>query len=448
VIVTKKALPRRTFLRGMGATLALPLLDAMVPSMTAWAATAANPVRRLGFVYMPMGATINRWTPAGVGRISELSPSLSSLMPFLDQLTVVSNLELKNAYSAGNHATANSAFLSAAKAKMTEGTDYLLGTTVDQIAAQQIGKETPLPSLELAMDLLTTVGDCDNGFACVYQNNLSWSSPTTPLPAEAHPRVVFERMFGDGGTAAERRAEMKKDASILDWVTDDIARLRGKVGPGDRAKVNQYLDTVREVERRIQRAEKQSGESGLHDLDRPAGVPAAYADHARLMFDLQVLAMQADITRVITFQLARETSNRTYPEAGVPDAHHPLTHHGGNPEKMERVAKINAYHVSLFAYYLDKLKSTADGDGSLLDHSLLLYGSGMGNPDVHDHVNLPILVAGGAAGRLKGARHIKYAEPTPLANLHLTLLDKMGVRLDAFADSRGKIPELMEPAAL
>jgi hypothetical protein len=432
----------------MGTTLALPLLDAMIPSMTALAATPAAPVRRLGFVYMPMGATINRWTPAATGRIIELSPSLSSLTPFLDQLTVITNLELKNAYSAGNHATANSAFLSAAKAKMTEGTDYQLGTTVDQIAAQQIGKETPLPSLELAMDLMATVGDCDNGFACVYQNNLSWSSPTTPLPAEAHPRAVFERLFGDGGNAADRRAEMKKDASILDWVTEDILQLRGKVGPSDRARITHYLDTVREVERRIQKAEAQARESRLPELDRPLGVPAAYADHARLMFDLQVLAMQADMTRVITFQLARETSNRTYPEIGVSDAHHPLTHHGGNPEKMERVAKINAFHVSLFAYFLEKLKATPDGEGSLLDHSAILYGSGMGNPDVHDHVNLPIVVAGGAAGKLKGARHIKYKEPIPLANLHLTLLDKVGVRLDSFADSNGKIPDLLEPQTL
>jgi hypothetical protein len=429
----------------MGATLGLPLLDAMIPAGTALAATAAAPVRRLGFVYIPMGATIKSWTPSATGRITELSPSLSSLTPFLDRLTVITNLELKNAYSAGNHATANSAFLSAAKAKMTEGTDYQLGTTVDQIAAQQIGKETPLPSLELAMDLMATVGDCDNGFACVYQNNLSWSSPTTPLPAEAHPRAVFERLFGDGGKSADRRAEMKKDASILDWITEDIASLRGKVGPADRTRINQYLDTVREVERRIQKAEAQARESRLPELDRPLGVPAAYADHARLMFDLQVLAMQADMTRVITFQLARETSNRTYPEIGVSDAHHPLTHHGGNPEKMERVAKINAFHVSLFAYFLEKLKSTSEGEGSLLDHSAILYGSGMGNPDVHDHVNLPILVAGGAAGRIKGARHIKYKEPVPLANLHLTLLDKIGVRLDSFADSNGKIPDLLEP---
>ena len=448
MIITKKALARRTFLRGLGTTLALPLLDAMVPAMTAAASTPANPVRRLGFVYMPMGAPIAEWTPKGVGRITELSPSLKALAPFVDHLTVISNLELKNAYSPGNHATANSAFLSAARAKMTEGSDYELATTVDQIAAQQIGGETPLPSLELAMDLLSVVGACDNGFACVYQNNLSWSSSTTPLPAEAHPRVVFERMFGDGGSPAERVAELRKNASILDWVTNDLARLRGRLGPSDRTKVEQYLTTVREVERRIQKAEQHTADSQLPDLDRPVGVPASYADHAKLMFDLQVLALQGDITRIITFQLAREASTRTYPEAGVTDPHHPLSHHANNPQSLVKLAKINAYHVSLFAYLLDKLKSTPDGEGSLLDHSLYLFGSGMSNSDVHDHTDLPIVVAGNGAGKLKGGRHIRYEKPTPLANLHLTLLDKMGVHLDSFADSQGKVDELFEPASI
>ncbi len=448
MMITKKALPRRSLLRGIGAGLALPLLDAMVPAMTAMAATPAAPVRRLGFVYIPMGATIAQWTPPELGRMTRLSPTLSSLTPYMDQLTVVSNLELKNAYSPGNHATANAAFLSAAKAKLTEGTDYELGTTVDQIAAQHIGKDSPLPSMELAMDLLTTVGSCDNGFACVYQNNLSWSSPTTPLPAEAHPRLVFERLFGDGGSAAERRAELRKNASILDWVSADIARLQGQLGAGDRTKVGEYLEAVREVERRIQRAEKQTAEAALPDVDRPVGVPASYTDHAKLMFDLQVLAMQADITRVISFQLAREASTRVYPETGVTDPHHPLTHHSGDPEKMARVAKINAYHMSLFAYFLGKMKATREGNGTLLDNSLFLCGSGMGNPDVHDHVNLPIVVAGGAAGKMKGGMHIRYEKPTPLANLHLTLLDKVGVHLDSFADSEGKVSELLRPASL
>src|SRR5438034_5658171 len=434
MIITKKALPRRTFLRGVGASLALPLLDAMVPSMTALAATPANPVRRLGFVYIPMGSNIAQWTPAGSGALGELSPTLRSLAPFVDRLTVLTNLELKNAYP-GTHATSNAAFLSAAKAKWTESSDYYLGTTVDQIAAKQIGGDTRIPSLELAMDLLTTVGQCDNGYACVYQNNLSWSSPTTPLPAEAHPRVVFERLFGDGGSAADRLTELRKRSSLLDWVREDISRLQNRLGPGDRTKVGQYLDTVREVERRIQKAEAQTADSPLPDLDRPVGVPAAYADHARLMFDLQILAMQGDITRVITFQLARETSTRTYPEIGVSEGHHPLTHHGGDPEKIAKVAKINQFHVSLFAEFVQKLKATPEAGGSLLDHVLYLYGSGMGNPNVHDHVNLPIIVAGGAAGKMRGGRHVRYGEPTPLANLHLTLLDKVGVRLDSFADS-------------
>jgi hypothetical protein len=442
MIITRKALPRRTFLRGMGATVALPLLDAMVPSMTALAQTAAKPVRRLGFVYMPMGCDLPRWTPSGAGSVVELSPTLQSLRPVANHLTVISNLELRNAYP-GTHATSNASFLSAATAKWTESTDYHLGTTVDQVAAQQIGHQTLLPSLELSMDLLQTVGQCDNGYACVYQNNLSWSSPTTPLPAEAHPRIVFERLFGEGGSAADRQAALRRRASLLDSLRDDITRLQRTLGPEDRSRVGQYLDTVREVERRIEKAENQTAEVGLPDLDRPVGVPAAYADHARLMFDLQVLAMQADVTRVLTFQLARETSNRTYPEIGVPDPHHPLTHHGNAPDKVAKMAKINAFHVSLFAYYLEKLKATREGDGSLLDNSLILYGSGMGDPNVHDHVNLPILVAGNGAGTPNGARHIKYDKPTPLANLHLTLLERVGVRMDAFADSKGRVDELL-----
>jgi hypothetical protein len=448
MMISKKALPRRTFLRGMGATVALPLLDAMIPSMTALAQTPANPVRRLGFVYIPMGSDIARWTPAGEGgALTELSSTLSPLAPVMKHITVVSNMELKNAYP-GTHATSNAAFLSAAKAKWTESSDYFLGTTVDQIAAKQMGQETQLPSLELAMDLMEVVGQCDNGYACVYQNNLSWSSPTTPLPAEAHPRIVFERLFGEGGTSPQRRAALGRRASLLDWVRDDISRLQRQLGAADRSKISQYLDTVREVERRIQMAEAQTLDSPLPDLDRPVGVPADYADHAKLLFDLQVLALQGDVTRVITFQLARETSNRTYAEIGVPDAHHPTSHHGGDPEKIAKIAKINQFHVSLFGYFLERLASVTDGDGTLLDHSVLMYGSGMGNPNIHDHVNLPIIVAGGGAGKIRGGRHIKYAEPTPLANLHLTLLDRVGVRLDSFADSTGKIDTLFSPVNL
>ena len=441
MIVTKKALPRRTFLRGAGVTLALPLLDAMLPAFSS--AAAAAPVRRLGFVYIPMGCNWFQFFPEAVGNISELSPTLSTLAPCKDQVTVISNMELKNSYSPGNHATSNSGFLSAARAKFTEGADYELATTVDQIAAKQIGKDTRLPSLELAMDATTPIGACDGGMACIYETSLSWSSPTTPLPAEANPRVVFERLFGDGGSAADRLAALREDGSLIDFVSEDIAHVEKKLGPSDRTKLSQYLESVREIERRIQKAEGETAKSPMPDLTRPIGVPSEYADHARLMFDLQVLAMQADITRVITFQLAREASTRTYPEVGVPEAHHPTSHHGNDPEKLAKLAKINAFHVSLFAYYVQKLKATPDGDGTLLDHSMILLGSGMGNPDIHNHVNLPIVVAGGAASKSKGARHIKYAEPTPLANLHLTLLERAGVHLDSFADSHGRVDELL-----
>jgi len=299
------------------------------------------------------------------------------------------------------------------------------------------------------MDMLQTTGQCDNGYACVYQNNLSWSSPTTPLPSEAHPRVVFERLFGEGGSRAERQAALRRRGSLLDLVVDDLTGLKLSLGAADRARVNDYLETVREVERRIQRAEADTAKDALPaELERPLGAPAVYADHARLMFDLQVLAWQGDITRVITFQLARETSNRTYPEIGVPDPHHPLSHHGNDPAKIARMAKINAHHVSLFAYFIDRLRRTPDGDGSLLDHSALLYGSGIGNPNVHDHTDLPVIVAGGALGGFKHGRHIRYDQPTPLANLHLTLLDKVGVAIDHFADSNGRASELFVPLSV
>ena len=441
MIITRKAIPRRTLLRGMGATVALPLLDAMVPAMTATASTPASPVRRLGYIFIPMGSDITRWTPPGNDSLTELSPILQPLEQHKDHITVVTNMELKNAYP-GTHATSNSAYLSCAKAKLTESTDYYLGTTVDQIAAKEIGQDTKLPSLELGMDLLDVVGQCDDGFACVYQNNLSWSSPTTPLPYEAHPRKVFGRLFGEG-SPEERSRTLKKKASMLDRVKSDILRLQRELGSSDRSKVDQYLNSVREVERRIQIAEAGGAEKPTPDMERPVGVPAAYADHVRLMFDLQVLALQADITRVITLQLAREGSTRSYNEIGVSEPHHPLTHHGNDQDKIAKVAKINEYHVSLFGYLLKKLKTTPDGDGSLLDHSMYMYGSGMGDPNLHDHINLPILVAGGGAGRLKGGRHIRYADRTPLANLHLTLLEKAGVRMDSFADSKGKIEELL-----
>jgi len=289
---------------------------------------------------------------------------------------------------------------------------------------------------------------CNNGYACVYQNCLSWSSPTTPLPSEAHPRIVFERLFGEGGNAVARREALRSRASLLDSFSGDIARLKQRVGIRDRVRVDQYLDSIREIERQIQHAEAAATDNTMPDLDRPVGVPAAFADHAKLMFDLQILALQADITRVITFQLTREQSNRTYPEIGVADPHHPTSHHGNDPEKVAKIAKINTFHVSLFAEFLQRMKATPDGDGSLLDHTVYLYGSGMGNPSLHDHENLPILVAGGAASGMKGGRHIKYEKPMPLANVHLTLLDRVGVEMDSFGDSSGKVEVLFDPATL
>ena len=427
---------------------ALPLLDAMIPAATAMAETvaAAEKLKRIGYVYIPMGFNPDKWIPDGK-TLDKLPFSLRPLEKVKDRLTVVTNTDLKNAYP-GSHATSNSAFLSAARAKRTESTDYYNGTTVDQIAAKHIGQNSQLPSLELAMDLLSTVGQCDNGYACVYQNNLSWASPTQPLPAEAHPRLVFEMLFGDGGTPAQRSAALNKRASLLDSVNQEIKRMKNRVGAADRNRIDGYLQNVREVERRIQLAESTIKDNPLPDLDRPMGVPTSYKEHARLMFDLQLLAFQGDITRVISFQLAREASTRCYPEIGVPEPHHPVTHHGNNPEKLEKCAKINRFHVSLFAEFLEKMANTPEAGGSLLDHSVYMYGSGMGDSDAHDHSNLPILIAGGASQKMKGGRHIKYDEACPLSNVHLTLLNKVGVPLETFADSTGTVDDLFDPVDL
>jgi len=441
MFLTKKAIPRRTLLKTARAALALPLLDAMIPAVTAWAQTPAKPVARLGFVFIPMGCDQARWTPPGEGNLDTLSPILAPLKPVKDYVTVLTNTRLMNAYP-GTHDTSNASFLSAAFAKHTESSDYYLGTTVDQIAAKELGKDTQLASLQLAMDLNPLAGVCNNGYACVYQNCLSWSSPTTPLPSEAHPRVVFERLFGEGGSGAARRAALRDRASLLDSFNSDIAKLKGRLGNPDRVRLDQYLDSVRQIEREIERAEKAVADNKTPDMDRPIGVPAAFADHAKLMFDLQVLAFQANITRVVTFQLTREESNRTYPEIGVADPHHPTSHHGNDPEKLAKLAKINTFHMSLFADFLQKLKATPDGDGSLLDHTVYVYGSGMGNSSLHDHERLPMLVAGGAATGLKGNRHIRYEKGMDLANLHLTLLDRVGVHLDSFGDSTGEIQQL------
>jgi hypothetical protein len=448
MIITKMALPRRTFLRGLGATVALPLLDAMVPAASAMARTVSSAPRRLGIVYMPMGVHYEPWTPKENGRLTELSESLSPLMPHLDNVTVVTNLEIDAAHTTGNHASANSSFLTCVKPKRTEGSDYVNGTSVDQIAAQQIGKETPLPSLELGTDLIAQVGNCDNGYACAYMNSLSWASPTAPNPTESDPRIAFERLFGDGGTPEQRKAELKQNKSILDWVLEDMSDLQKQLGSSDRHRVGEYLDTVREVERRIQRAEASATDSPLTDLTRPTSVPEAWEDHVKLMYDMQILALQADLTRVITFQMAREASTRTYPQIGVPEPHHPISHHVDDPEKLAKLAKINQYHVSLFAYMIDQLKNTDDGEGSLLDSTTYMIGSGLGNPNVHNHRNLPIIVASGSGSSIVGGQHVKYDELKPLANLHLTLLDDVGARIDQFADSTGRAGEVIEPLTL
>ena len=447
-MISRKAISRRTLLKGSGAMVALPLLDAMIPAATAMAETvaAAEKLKRIGYVYIPMGFNPDRWIPTDK-TLDKLPFSLQPLDKVKNRLTVITNTDLKNAYP-GSHATSNSAFLSAARAKRTESTDYYNGTTVDQIAAKHIGQQSQLPSLELSMDMLSTVGQCDNGYACVYQNNLSWASPTQPLPAEAHPRLVFEMLFGDGGTPKQRSAALDKRASLLDSVTQEIKRMKNRVGAADRNRIDGYLQNVREVERRIQLAESTIKDNPLPDLDRPMGVPNSYREHARLMFDLQLLAFQGDITRVISFQLAREASTRCYTEIGVPEPHHPVTHHGNNPEKLEKVAKINRFHVSLFAEFLEKMANTPEGNGSLLDHSVYMYGSGMGDPNKHDHSNLPILIAGGASQKMQGGRHIEYKEACPLSNVHLTLLNKVGVPLETFADSTGTVKDLFEPVSL
>lgn len=445
MIVTKVALPRRTFLRGVGATLALPLLDAMVPAFSPIVQTAANAPRRLGFFYIPNGAIMDSWTPPAVGAGFELTPILQPLAAHRNQFLVLTGLSQKAADSIGDgngdHSRATPAWLSATHPRRTEGSDVMAGITADQLAAQTLGATTQLPSLEMSMDANYLVGNCENGYSCVYMNTVSWRTPTQPIPMENNPRVLFERMFGEGGSADARRAQLKKNRSLLDSVTDEIAGLQKTLGAGDRAKINEYVEAVRDIERRIQRAEQTDGSALPDNLERPVGIPETFEQHLELMFDLQVLAWQADMTRVITFMLGRELSQRTYTNIGISDPHHGLTHHAGDKEKIAKVIKINTYHASLFAKFLDKLKATADGDGSLLDHAMVLYGGGISDGNGHTHHNLPMLLAGGAGGSLKGGRHLKYND-APMANLLVTMLDKAGVPVEKFGDSTGPIAEL------
>ena len=449
MVITKKCLPRRTFLRGMGVTLALPLLDSMVPAFAQVRGSAARGIQRFAVVYVPNGINMAKWTPAGEGPL-EMTAILAALAPFKERLLLLSGLASEPAMpitgeGTGDHARASAAFLTGVHPKKTEGRDLKAGVSMDQIAAQYMGTETQLPSLELCLDSNDLLGACEAGWSCAYANTLAWRTPTTPLPMENDPRLVFERLFGDvaSTTPAARLARIKKDQSILDSLTDEVRRFQTQLGTGDRAKMAQYLDGVREVEKRIQKAEAQSSRE-LPEIPKPMGIPGTFEEHAKLMFDLQALAFQTDLTRVSTFMMSREVSPRTYPEIGVSDPHHGLSHHGDNPEKLELLAKVNTFHVNLLAHFLEKLQSTADGDGTLLDHVTLLYGCGISNGNEHLHTDLPILLAGKGGGQLKGGRHIRVAEGTPLTNLQLTLLDKLGVPAEHLGDSTGRVEHISD----
>ena len=445
MIIMRKALSRRTCLRGAGVSLALPLLDAMVPALTAASQTAAKPAMRLGFFYVPNGVTLPDWYSSGDERSVELSAILKPLEPYRNQVTVIKGLANVQADSmglaSGPHTRGHVTWLSGVRPKHTEGADIQAGKTIDQFAADRLGEETPLTSLELALDPNYIAGNCDNGYSCVYQNTFSWRTPTTPLSMETNPRVAFERLFGDGGDPSLRRAEMRKNRSILDWVSQDMARLQRQLGLGDQRSLTGYIEAVRDVERRIQKAE-QRGVDSLPVVEKPLGIPASDDEHAALMFDLQFLAYQADITRVVSFQIGREQSARTYPHIGVPNAHHEVSHHQGNVQRMALNTKINTFHVSQLTRLLEKMRATADGDGSLLDHAILLYGGGLGDGDFHNPHDLPVVLVGGGCGTLKGNRLLKAAVDTPMMNLGLSLLDKVGVELSSLGDSTGRLAGL------
>jgi hypothetical protein len=436
--IFNKTLPRRTLLRGIGASLALPLLDSMVPALSSASAQIAQPAKRLGVVYVPNGMAMKSWTPATDGTGFEITRILKPMAAYQDRMVVLTGLNGTNS-NAGVHASASTRFLTGTIPARTES-DLRAAVSVDQLVARELGRQTQLGSLELALDQSDVFGSCDIGFSCQYTSTIAWRDANTPLPMETNPRVVFERLFGDTGTTdpTVRLQRIRKDQSLLDAVSDRVSALNRKVGAGDRAKLDQYLDAVRDVERRIQMAEAQSNRE-LPVVEQPAGVPATYEEHAKLMFDMQVLAYQTDLTRVITFMMGRELSGRTYAEIGVPDSHHPTSHHRDDPALYEKVTKINEFHTSLFAYYLDKLDATPDGNGSLLDNMLMLYGAGMSDSNRHDNTGLPLVLLGGGSGSVKGGRHLRYEEGTPISNLHLTMLDKMGFPLERIGNSTGAL---------
>jgi hypothetical protein len=437
MFITKLSLPRRTFLRGMGATVALPLLEAMVPASTALATTAANPRVRFGAVYIPNGAIMEQWIPDAVGADFEFKPILKPLEPFGDSLVVVSNLTRSHPGSqVGDHAVSAAGFLTGVWPKRTEAEDVFANTTIDQIVAKQVGQDTPFPSLEVATEDFTGyVGACSPGFNCAYLNTISWSTPTTPLPMDINPRVVFERMFGQAGSVAQRVARMREQRSLLDSISDEASQLQRGLGVRDRVRVSEYLDNIREIERRIQRTEAHS--TSEVTIDTPVGIPDSFEEHVGLMYDMLALAFEADITRVFTFMLSRELSQRTYPQIGVTEQHHSVSHHGNDPQKIGQNVKVNTYHMRLFARFLDKLRSTPDGDGSLLDHSMIFYGGGMGNPNGHASDPLPVVGVGG--GFRKGRRHIQVARQTPVGNLWLAVANHYGSTIETFGDSNGRV---------
>ena len=438
MIITGKAVPRRTVLRGLGAGLALPLLDGMVPAFAAVRNGAAARVRRFGVFYVPNGMAMKHWTPEADGRGFETTRLLDGIEAYRDQMTVLTGLNGVPS-NAGVHASAATRFLTGVTPARTES-NLRAGVSVDQLIARETARHTQLGSLELALDSRDVSGSCDVGFSCTYTNTISWRNETTPLLGENNPRAVFERLFGDSGSTdpAARLDRIRKDRSILDSVSDKIGALRRSLGPSDQVRVNEYLEAVRDIERRIQKAEEQSDRE-LPEVDQPAGIPAAYGEHARLMCDLLLLAYQTDLTRVGTYMMAREISGRTYPEIGVPDSHHPTSHHRDDPALYEKIAKINEYHLSLFAYFLEKARATPDGDGNLLDNMMVLYGAGMSDSNRHDNKGLPLVLVGGGAGRLRAGGHLRYEEGTSISNLHLTILDKMGVRVDTMSDATGRL---------
>ncbi len=451
-MTARQPLSRRTMLRGMGAAVALPFLDAMVPAFAGGAGrlTAGEAPVRMAFTYVPNGIIMEDWTPTAVGRDFGLPKVLEPVADFRDNLLLFSGLSHNNGRAlgdgGGDHARAAASFLTGVHPKKTDGADIRNGISVDQVAAQMLGGRTRFASIELGTEHGRLAGNCDSGYSCAYSNSVSWRSEATPMPPEVNPRLLFERLFGRPGAKDDPAARAKRrryDKSILDFVQEDTRKLKGDLGPTDQRKLDEYLDAVREIEKRIAISEKSSSHAEPA-IDRPAGIPVAFADHTKLMFDLQVVAFQTDLTRISTFMLGREGSNRTYREIGVPYAHHGLTHHQGDEEKIRQISSINRFHMEQFAYFLERLDSIEEGDGTLLDHSMLVYGSGLADGNKHTHHDLPVLVAGGGGGGLHPGRHVRYPEETPMTNLYLSLLDIMGVQPESVGDSHGKLEHLSD----